>query len=152
MPDTKKFQFEPLSETERARIAAHIAIAPGLIGTLTGTADVSTTPGLDIAFAAFLASDMADEEDVTAIAAMIEAFGAAFAAVLVRDLGFEWVVVSSDDGEDLALRALPDEGDVIVYPAELVAEQWALQETPFFVAAFDRIARTIREAAARKLN
>ena len=81
---------------------------------------------LDPTFAAWLGQDVRDN---TQINGTINIIGVQFGQFLVDSVGFRWVVSSDKHGADLAILALPGQGDVLVYPANFVAKRWERRET-----------------------
>jgi len=57
--------------------------------------------------------------------------------------GFEWTIAADDQGTDLAVRALPGRGDVLVYPANFVAKRWERRESNFLAACFQAIRKDV---------
>jgi hypothetical protein len=47
-------------------------------------------------------------------------------------------------GSDLALYGLPGKGDVLIYPANLVAKRWERRETNFLEKCFEETAAHIK--------
>jgi hypothetical protein len=62
--------------------------------------------------------------------------------------GFEWTIAADDHGTDLAVRALPGRGDVLVYPANFVAKRWERRESNFLAASFQAIRENVAGIAA----
>jgi len=104
-----------------------------------------TLGALDRAFSSWLGKGVSDPAQVNAA---VNAVGIAFGSLLVRDAGFSWVIATDGQGTDLAVRALPDTADVLLYPANFVAKRWERREGTFMQAAFAETARQVREIAA----
>jgi hypothetical protein len=100
-----------------------------------------TPEALDRAFAAWLPEC---GDDATQLNAVINIVGVQFGQILVDSVGFEWTIAKDAQGTDLAVRALPGRGDVLIYPANFVAKRWQRRESNFLVAAV----HTIREQVA----
>jgi len=104
-----------------------------------------TLKSLDRAFAAWLGQDVRDN---TQINGTINIVGVQFGQFLVDAVGFRWVVATDKQRTDLAILALPGQGDVLVYPANFVAKRWKRRETDFLARSFDAIREQVREVAA----
>lgn len=90
---------------------------------------------LDAAWAAWLADHARGEEDPNPY---INAFGCAFGAYLVERLGLEWRVVEDKHGTEMAVWG--QEGDVLVFPPNLVGKRYVAGTTTFFA---DVAAKTV---------
>jgi hypothetical protein len=77
-------------------------------------------------------------------AAVIDVVGVAFGQILVNALDLRWVVHTTQQGSELAVHGLPGEGDVLVFPQELVAKRRQKGETGFLHPAYQNIARHIK--------
>lgn len=62
----------------------------------------------------------------------INAFGVAFGSYLVERLGLVWRVVEDEHGTEMAVWAR--EGDVLIFPPNLVAKRYVSRELRFFAA------------------
>src|SRR5205814_7191495 len=100
-----------------------------------------TLATLDTAFAAWMA---VNESDADVINAIINQVGIAFGQFLVDGLPLRWVIASDKQGSDLAIYGLPGKGDVLVYPANLVAKRWERRETGFLENCYQETARNVR--------
>ena len=89
------------------------------------------------------------ESRVRQINGTINIIGVQFGQFLVDAVGFRWVVASDKQGTDLAILALPGQGDVLVYPANFVAKRWERRETDFLARSFDAIREQVKEVAAK---
>lgn len=77
----------------------------------------------------------------------INAFGVAFGCYLVERLGLVWRVVEDEYGTEMAVWGR--EGDILIFPPNLVAKRYVAQETRFFAdvaAATERQVADIRES------
>ena len=101
---------------------------------------------LDLAFKCWL--DAGDNNSFT-VNNIVNAIGVAFGNSLVENAGFSWVISSDQYGTDLAILALPGQGDVLVYPANFVAKRLEKKETLFLETAFMRILNQTKELEAR---
>jgi len=91
---------------------------------------------LDRAFGNWLDTQPQDGDEINGA---INAVGVAFGSLLVEQQGFSWTIASDDQGTDLAVRALPNRGDVVVFPANFVAKRWDRRERDFLVHGFEEI-------------
>jgi hypothetical protein len=106
--------------------------------------DRLTLKSLDQAFVSYLASD----SDPNTANGVVLAVGTAFGARLVKELGFQWVVVKDEYGTDLAVLGRPGRGDVTIAPLDFVGKRYERREAPFLVAAFREIRDQLRRIAA----
>jgi len=107
-----------------------------------------TLNALDRAFSNWLASNPAPET----INGVIDIVGIAFGESLVRQCEFDWAIVSDEWGCDLAILALPAQGDVTVFPRNFVAKRWESGEANFLERAFADIrasVQSIREGSKK---
>ena len=95
---------------------------------------------LDRAFKAWIAQDPTDVNEITAV---INAVGVAFGQHLVDGVGLKWVIASDEHGTDLAVYGFPGAGDVLVYPANLVAKRWERRETDFLETIYGEMSSRI---------
>jgi hypothetical protein len=100
---------------------------------------------LDRAFSKWMNTRPRDMDDVNGV---INAVGIAFGSILVEKQGFTWTSVEYEQGTDLAVRALPNAGDILVFPANFVAKRWDRKETDFLVGASEQIARQVEKVRA----
>jgi len=91
---------------------------------------------LDRAFGNWLDTQPRKKGDINGV---INTVGIAFGSVLVEQRGFNWTIASDEQGTDLALRAPPNRGDVVVFPANFVAKRWDRKERDFLVHGFEEI-------------
>jgi hypothetical protein len=122
------------NEAERQWIAKNLAATREFVSAFSaGSSDIEL-PVLDAAFAAWLQQHDHESEDPNPV---INAFGVAFGQNLVDQLQLEWVVASDEHGTELAVHG--QTGDVLIYPANLVAKRYTARETGFFVPLFDEM-------------
>jgi hypothetical protein len=136
-------KIEELTEKERAWIAEQLKGAAKLVEIMSPEAagQELTLGALDRAFAEWVA---VDESDSTVINAIINQIGIAFGQFLVDGLGLKWVIATDKQGTDLAVYGLPGKGDVLVYPANLVAKRWEKRETMFLENCYQQTAAQLR--------
>ena len=105
-------------------LAGEVAKAYGLAVEPGDRLDPQT---LDTAWSAWLADHARGEEDPNPY---INAFGCAFGDHLVERLGLEWKVVEDKHGTEMAVWGR--EGDVLVFPPNLVGKRYVDGTTTFF--------------------
>ena len=91
---------------------------------------------LDAAWAFWLQGWPADQEDPNPV---INALGLAFGQYLVEHLDLAWKVVEDDSGTEIAVHG--DPGDILVFPANLVAKRLETRTVGFFVPIAEQIER-----------
>jgi hypothetical protein len=139
--------FSVLADSERAWIAQQLEGARLFVAAMS-PADADkpiTLEALDRAFAAWLPQA---GNDTNQINGTINVVGIQFGQFLVDAIGFEWTISTDSHGTDLAVRALPGQGDVLVYPANFVAKRWERRESNFLVASFGAIRENVAAIAA----
>ena len=98
---------------------------------------------LDAAWAAWLAGHDRTNEDPNPF---INAFGLAFGAHLVDRLGLEWKVIQDDLGTEMAVWGR--EGEVTIFPANLVGKRYVAGTTRFFDDVAAQTEDRVREVRA----
>jgi len=77
---------------------------------------------------------------------VLNAVGVYFGQSLVDSLdGFEWAHTEDEAGVDLAVYGLPGAGDVLVYPANLVAQAYGSGDASFLVSGHAKVLQQIAE-------
>jgi hypothetical protein len=140
-------RFEDLNDGEREWLASCIGFAGQLVAAYS-PADAGrplTAAALDRTWAAFVATGDTDTDRINGV---VNAVGFAFGQLLVEATGFAWVVATDQYGTELALRALPGRGDVLVYPTNMVAKRWPSRETGFLEPLFGVITQQVRDVQA----
>ena len=132
-------KIEPLTAAEKDWIQNQLAAASEFVAAFSpDDADKPLTLGaLDRAFAQWLATG---ETDSHRINAAINVVGVAFGQSLVEGLGLRWVIVSDEQGTELAVHGLPGKGDVLVFPQNFVAKRWDERATHFLGHSYQQIA------------
>ncbi|HEV2550564.1 MAG TPA: DUF3806 domain-containing protein [Stellaceae bacterium] len=140
-------KISPLNAAENAYVTRKLGEAPAFVTRFSpGDADRAVTlDSMDRAFAAWLSSDPQSSDEINQT---INLVGAVLGDTLCREAGFAWVIANDEYGTDLAVMALPDEGDVLVYPANFVAKRWERRETGFLAASCKAIAADTKAIAA----
>ena len=138
--------LSPLTDAERDWIARQLEGARLFVDAMSpdDAGRPVTLEALDRAFAAWLPQAGGDANEVNAA---VNAVGIQFGQLLVNRAGFEWVVAADGQGTDLAVRALPGRGDVLVYPANFVAKRWQRRESNFLAASFEAIRQQVAAVA-----
>ena len=139
-------RIEKPNSSELAWIQENIKLAQTLIAS-TGECSPASLASLDEAYAAWVELEPSDHAEINSV---INAVGAYLGQCLVNVVGFKWIVATDEHGAELAILALPGKGDVIVYPANLVAKRWESKEVRFLATAFDQISRNTADVAAKK--
>jgi Domain of unknown function (DUF3806) len=137
-----------LSDAEQAWIRQQLAAADQFV-TDYGSARVVQELGgtglaaLDHAWASWLDRQVVDPQDPNPV---INAVGVAFGEALIGALeGFGWVIATDAQGSDLAVSGLPGSGDVLVYPANVVAKRYESRTAVFLVALHAEMVRDIEQ-------
>jgi hypothetical protein len=127
----------PLTDAEREWIKGQLAGAARFVEDYGSPRHPTGLDALDHAWASWLDRQSVDPEEPDAV---INAVGVAFGQALVDAIeGFSWVTAEDSNGSDLAVYGLPGAGDVLVYPANLVAKRYESGEQAFLAAAHDAI-------------
>jgi hypothetical protein len=132
--------FSELRDAERGWIELQLKAARGFVSAFSPADawDPIRLEALDRAFGSWPDGHPSNAEDINGA---INAVGIAFGSILVEKQGFKWTIASDEQGTDLAVRALPGEGDVVVFPANFVAKRWDRKERDFLVNGFEEICR-----------
>jgi hypothetical protein len=140
-------KFSDLTDKERAWIQAQLHALPLFIEAYSpGDKDQPVTlEALDRAFDSWLGHRVQDGAQING---SINIVGIRFGQFLVDRAGFRWVVATQDGHSDLAVLALPGEGDVLAFPANFVAKRWERGESNFLVAAFVAIREQVQRVQA----
>ena len=142
-------KIEPLRTNEWNWLAAQFENASRFIEVFSpvDAGGTLTLAALDRAFAAWIASNPADNKLINGI---INCVGVAFGRFLVEGLGFQWVIATDKRGSDLAVYTRPGTGDVLVYPANFVAKRWERRETNFLAESYKKISVQIESIKKRE--
>lgn len=95
---------------------------------------------LDRAFTAWMATAPTDVQEINEV---IDNVGIVFGQKLVDNLGLNWVIAKDQNGIDLAVYGLPNKGDVLYYPANIIAKSWERKETNFIENLYINIEQQI---------
>jgi hypothetical protein len=129
--------IKSISEAEAQWIQEQMRAGAQFVAEFTNqTGSVDSLADLDAAWAAWMDTSPTDLEDINHA---INCTGIPFGSLLVGTGQFSWCIASDEWGTDLAVRALPDRGDVLVYPADFVSKRWESRTTDFLADAFPQI-------------
>lgn len=136
----------PLTDAERAWIKDQLAAAARFVEDYGSRRHPEGLDALDHAWASWLDRQSVDPEDPNTV---INAVGVALGQALVEALeGFEWVIAEDGQGTDLAVYGLPDAGDVLIYPANVVAKRYEARNALFLQSVRDAIVEQVRQLRA----
>src|SRR4051812_29876060 len=125
--------IEEPNEAELNWVVEHVAATVDFASQFGVTSSQPTVDELDALWASWL--EHGAPEDANAVVHMI---GLSFGQHLVEDFGLRWVVVADDNGTEMAVHR--EEGDVLVFPANLVAKRWETRGTGFLRPLYDQVA------------
>jgi hypothetical protein len=121
-----------LTGAEQDWLKAQLAAAAQFVEDYGSHRTAAGLESLDHAWASWLDRQTVDPSDPKPV---LNAVGVALGQAIIEALaGFDWVIAEDADGTDLAIYGLPGTSDVLIYPADLVAqryetrEQWFLQD------------------------
>ena len=100
------------------------------------TVDDLSLETLNAAWSLWMATVPTNTDDINHA---INCIGIPFGSLLVQTDEFTWCIAADDWGTDLAVRALPERGDILVYPADFVSKRWESRTTDFLTDAFAQI-------------
>ncbi len=137
-------RFSEPRDAERGWMELQLKLARAFASTYSpdDAWDAIRLEALDRAFGKWLETQSNDMRDVNNA---INAVGIAFGSILVEKLGFSWTIAADEHGTELAVRALPNEGDVLLYPANFVSKRWERKERDFLVDAFEKTSRYVEK-------
>lgn len=127
-----------LNEAERARVAESLAALGRSDGDI-----IALGAAYDAALRGWMSVPPDQRPDPNEL---ITRLGIGFGEHVRRQTGLAWVLAGDEHGAELALHGQP--GDVLLYPANLVAERWVAGETgvlPGLAAALIERVTGIRE-------
>jgi|SRR5579884_4111304 len=146
-----KPSIEPLNEKEKSWVKAQLESASSFVEGFSpnNAGKPLTLAALDRAFAAWITSHSTDIDTINSV---INYVSIAFGQALVDGIGLHWVIAIDEHSSDLAVQGLPEHGDVLVYPANLVAKRWEKRERYFLENAYQQIAKDVRAAFRQSLR
>jgi hypothetical protein len=139
-------RIEALGDGERKWIEAHLGIARSFVGSFAGIEPTGERPALhdlDAAWSAWL--PQWERHDPNHI---INAVGIAIGEHLIAALDLRWVVATDEYGTELAVHGEP--GNVIVYPANLVAKRFESRTAGFIAPLVSQMVEDIRRVRAEE--
>jgi hypothetical protein len=128
-----------LTDDERGWVTQQLEAAQQFVADYgsTGTTDLA---GLQHAWAAWLDRQAVDPGDPDPV---LNAVGVYFGQCVIDRLpGFAWVRTQDDSGADIAVYG---PGDVLIYPANLVAERYQSRDASFLVDGVDKIVQQVTD-------
>jgi hypothetical protein len=102
---------------------------------------------LDAAYLAWFKQHIRETEDPNPI---INSFGLSFGQYLVDNLSLNWVVVSDEQGTEIAVHGQP--GNILVFPPNLVAKRYVQGKTDFFSSSLQRNAERNKYPPEHKIE
>ena len=134
-----------LTDDERAWLAKQLEAAQQFVADYGSTRTMGLA-AVEHAWASWLDRQAVDPEDPEPV---LNAVGVYFGQSLVDSLeGFDWVRTQDEAGTDMAVYGLPGAGDVLIYPASVVAERYESRDGSFLVSGHDRIVQQVAELKA----
>ncbi|HVF05396.1 MAG TPA: DUF3806 domain-containing protein [Frankiaceae bacterium] len=122
----------PLTPAENTWRDQQLLVARAVAERYTGASeDPPSLERLDATVAAWLA----DDDTRVDVNTLVNAVGIAFGWHLAGAAGLGWVIATDEHGTDLALHRAA--GDVLVFPANVVAKRVVAGETGFVRALFE---------------
>jgi hypothetical protein len=132
----------PLTDNERAFITQQLDAAKQFVADY-GSSRTMGLEAVEHAWASWLDRQAVDPGDPNPI---INAVGVYFGQTLIECMeGFGWVIATDDAGTDLAVFGLPGTGDVLIYPANLVAKRYERREAWFLESGRDEILTRVQD-------
>ena len=132
----KKPTFQQITDAELQWIESQLATGRKFVAQYSSHDGDLSIEALDAAWTAWIATSPSDTDDINHA---INCIGIPFGSLLIATGEFDWCIASDDWGTDLAVRALPGRGDVLVYPADFVSKRWEERTTDFLADAFPQI-------------
>jgi hypothetical protein len=135
--------IKPLTKVEFDWIEQGLNTAQAFVAQFLGpdACEGISLTSLDRAFGEWLATDPSESAQIDST---IDAVSAAFGQLLVQHLTMNWVIVEDEGAAALAVHALPGQGDVLIYPKDLVAKRWQRREKDYLRPAFQQIAAHLK--------
>jgi hypothetical protein len=128
-----------LTDDERAWLTQQLEAAQQFVADYGSTRTMGLA-ALEHAWASWLDRQAVDPEDPDPV---LNAVGVYFGQCLVDRLpGFSWVRTQDDAGVDVAVYG---PGDVLIYPASVVAERYQTRDGSFLVDGVEKIVRQVAE-------
>jgi Domain of unknown function (DUF3806) len=135
-------KLSALSAAEQTWVADQLVAAERFVADYGSGKFTGGLPALDHAWASWLDRQSVDPQDPNPV---INAVGVAFGQALIEALeGYGWVIAADGQGTDLAVSGPPDAGDVLVYPANVVAKRYESRTSVFLVDLHAAMVHDIR--------
>ena len=131
--------IDELTEAERKWLDEQLRAAQELVAGIAGRSSI-TVEDLQTTWDAWIVDG---DTDGTRVNTVINALGIAFGQNLAVGGQLRWVIATDEQGSDLALHAFPGTGDVLIYPANLLAKRWQTRESRFIVGLFHEILKQV---------
>jgi hypothetical protein len=128
--------FQQITDAERQWIEGQLAAAASFVAQYSSQQQDLSLEVLDQAWSAWMATSATDINEINNA---INCVGIPFGSMFVATGEFEWCIATDDWGTDLAVRALPGRGDILIYPSDFVSKRWETPTTNFLADAFPRI-------------
>jgi hypothetical protein len=129
-----------LSELEREFIDSQLRAARTVATSYLGNADSPPSLSeLNLTVGEWYDDDPGQRVEINDL---VNALGITFGRHLATDLNLEWVIATDQGGSDLALHGQP--GDVLIYPANVVAKRIVNGESEFFETLAEEFVRDVR--------
>lgn len=137
--------LEPLTDAEYQWIEYQLSAGVEFVSNYAPEYEEVSLEALDAGWEAWLSTEVSDVNEINQA---INCVGITFGSVLVATGEFEWCIATDEEGTDLVIRALPDQGDVLVYPANFVAKRWESKVTNFLVSSYYNTMQVVEEMRA----
>lgn len=134
--------FQQITQAEQEWIEAQFAAGRDFVQRFSPEHSAIDLAALDSAWKSWMATS---PENIDEINHAINSVGMTFGLILTQTGEFEWCISTDEWGTDLAVRALPERGDVLVYPANFISKRWASRTTNFLEEAFSQIMRQVAQ-------
>jgi hypothetical protein len=133
-------RIEPLGDSERRWIEAHLRIARSFVAEYAHveTESLPTPEAIDSAWSAWLPHwEVQDPNHI------INAVGMTIGEHLIAELGLEWVLATDEYGTELAVHGEPS--NVLVFPANLVGKRFESRTTNFIAPLLKQMCEDVRK-------
>jgi hypothetical protein len=136
--------IEPLSISESQWRGQQLEAARRLAERYCETSEMPPSPAsLDAVVTAWFDDRAADRADVNDL---VNAVGIAFGHHLVSATDLSWVLATDEQGSEIALHRA--EGDVLIYPTNLVAKRIVDDARDFLVPTYQQLLERLRPTQA----
>jgi uncharacterized protein DUF3806 len=132
----KNMKAKNINESECKWIEDNITALKDLISSIDQSDGSITPESLDKGYATWYGTHEKSQEDPNP---MINSFGIGYGSFLVSNLGMQWAIID----RELAVTSQP--GDIVVFPANLVAKRYTKGEIDFFSFLYKEMKNTIEQ-------